>query len=84
MEWAIITNYEKQRATDTTAMSHNEAARQVTTASVRLIDQSNDPGRAIILHYHHEKRFHSSKRDLYKLYYDTFTKQTSHAIGVNH
>lgn len=63
-------------AMDNTDIGYNEAARQQITASIRTNATSKKKIERLIVHYHHEKRFHSSKRDLHKVYDDTF-KDTS-------
>jgi len=58
--------------TDNTSMGYSAAAQQITTTSIKASDKSADKVKKLILHYHHEKRFHSFKHDLHKLYNDTF------------
>ena len=58
--------------TDNTTMGYNAVAQQITTKSSKPSTKSTDTAKKLILHYHHEKRFHSFKHDLHKLYDDTY------------
>ena len=56
---------------DDTNMGYNANAQQIATVNSKQSTKSDDKVKRIILHYHHEKRFHSFKCDLHKLYDDT-------------
>ena len=45
-------------------------------------DASTDKVKRIILHYHHEKRFHSFKSDLHKLFDDTFENTSAKELKL--
>ena len=52
--------------------NHNTKEKTIRTTTISEQNKPNKFANTLFLHYTHEKRLHSLKRDIYKIYSETF------------
>ncbi|CAF1348631.1 unnamed protein product [Didymodactylos carnosus] len=68
----IASNFDPQQVTTATTTNISTKSSMAATAKVKKYEDK------LIFHYTHEKRFHSFKRDMQKLYKDHFRRSIGH------